>query len=176
VSITASFLAELTPRWQAIAPLRLGGTEPRHVTPNRHVIVEGEGLTLRCEIFQNGLECFPFEDVQVWRGLLLVGYGCHLYVVNLATRAVTEHRYGSYFGSLYIDPDYCLVASGASLYRLDEKGGYAWASRDLGIDGVLVHDVSDGVVHGDGEWDPPGGWRPFSVRLSDGARVTPANV
>lgn len=47
------------------------------------------------------------------------------------------------------------------------------ATEQLGIDGVVVSivDVEKSLVHGQGEWDPPGGWKPFTVRLGDGTRV-----
>lgn len=42
---------------------------------------------------------------------------------------------------------------------------------DLGLEGVIVNSVEDGIVRGEGEWDPPGGWRPFSLRLDTGQFV-----
>jgi len=38
----------------------------------------------------------------------------------------------------------------------------------LGIDGIIVASTSDGVISGEGEWDPPGGWRPFRLSLATG--------
>jgi len=43
-----------------------------------------------------------------------------------------------------------------------------WRSDCLGIDGVMVDQVADGIIRGKGEWDPPGGWRPFQVRFATG--------
>lgn len=42
---------------------------------------------------------------------------------------------------------------------------------DLGIDGVLVTVIDNGVVGGEAELDPPGGWKPFRVDLETGAKV-----
>ena len=166
--MSAKLLTALPSHWNALDPVRLGHPPASGRSPDRHVIVECESNVQRFDVYPNGPESYAFEDAQIWRGLLLVGYGCHLYVVRLATRAVTEHHFDSYFGRLYVAPDHCLVASGCSLYRLDDDGEFLGASRGLGLDGVVVHDVSDGVISGDGEWDPPGGWRPFRVGLSDG--------
>ena len=165
--MNVTLLPQLPPQWAALEPVRLGDAT-RSGLPDRVVIVEDETVVLRCDVFPSGLECYPFEAAEIWRGLLLVGYGCNLYVVNLASRAVTAHRFGSYFGHLYVSSEYCLVASGCSLYRLGDDGEFLWSCRNLAVDGVLVHDVDDGVIRGDGEWDPPGGWRPFSVQLSTG--------
>lgn len=46
-----------------------------------------------------------------------------------------------------------------------------WENRGLGIDGVLVHEISGDVIAGEGEWDPPGGWKPFRVRLNTGQNL-----
>ena len=171
--MNATLFTELPLHWNALDTVRLGGgSVTSGKVPDRYVIVEGDGIVRRFDLYPNGFESYAFEDAKIWRGLLLVGYGCHLYVFNLATHAVSEHHFDSYFGHLYVAPDYCLVASGCSLYRLGDDGEYLWASRGLALDGVVVNNVRDGVIYGDGEWDPPGGWRPFSVRLSDGG---PAN-
>ena len=174
MTLTAAFAAELAPPWTALEPVDLGGVHPRGVAPTRYVVVEGDGVVLRCDLYPNGPECHPFEDTQTWRGLLLIGYGCHLYVVNLATRTVMTHRFRSYFGALTVEPGYCLVASGFSLYRLGPNGDFLWANRDLASDGVIVSDVEGDVINGRGECDPPGDWRPFKVRLSDGATISGA--
>ncbi len=73
-----------------------------------------------------------------------------------------------YFGKFYAGPDYLLAASGDSLLRLAHDGGLLWAAHDLGLDGVVVDWVENGVIHGQGEWDPPGGWQPFELRLESG--------
>ena len=57
--------------------------------------------------------------------------------------------------------------------NLDEEGELLWTSPALGVDGVLVHSIDDGVIAGEGEWDPPGGWRPFRVALSSGLALSP---
>lgn len=91
--------------------------------------------------------------------------------VNLAERAVLEHELDSYFGYLYPIPAGVLVSSGSSLFRFGQDGRIVWLCRSLGVDGVVVHDVRDGVVVGAAELDPPGEWKPFRVALADGSRL-----
>ena len=50
-----------------------------------------------------------------------------------------------------------------------------WSSPELGIDGVIVGSVAEGVIEGAGECDPPDGWRAFRVLLSSGA-VAPGSA
>jgi hypothetical protein len=75
---------------------------------------------------------------------------------------------GSYFGRLYAGDSYLLAASAERLFRIGLDGTLLWASDPLGLDGVVVSCVAGGVVKGEGEWDPPGGWRPFRVCLDAG--------
>ena len=76
-----------------------------------------------------------------------------------------------YFGAFYAGPDYLLVASGDSLLRLGHDGRLLWAAHGLGLDGVIVGLVENGVIQGQGEWDPPGGWKPFALRLDSGQLI-----
>jgi hypothetical protein len=39
---------------------------------------------------------------------------------------------------------------------------------ELGIDGVLVNQIDENFIHGDGEWEPPGGWKPLHLRADSG--------
>jgi hypothetical protein len=100
--------------------------------------------------------------------MLVVGWGECLYLVRLDTQAVSTIDLGYYFSHLYPADDHLLVASGERLFRIDGDGTVAWSSGDVGLDGVIVEQVKDGVVEGQGEWDPPGGWRPFRLSLGSG--------
>lgn len=81
----------------------------------------------------------------------------------------TEVTVEFYFGSFYPLPDSLLVCSGTRLYRLSPTGELMWTSPELGIDGVIVSEVRDGLILGEGEWDPPGGWLPFQISLATGS-------
>ena len=71
-------------------------------------------------------------------------------------------------GELDADAFGVLISSADSLWHLDASGQELWRVDDLGVDGVVIFDVKHGVVHGSGEWDPPGGWLPFEVELRTG--------
>ncbi len=59
----------------------------------------------------------------------------------------------AYFQDLRMNEDSLLVASADRVYRLGENGRVLWRS-EVGIDGVRIHEVSQGKIHGEGEWDP----------------------
>jgi hypothetical protein len=123
---------------------------------------------VRLDLFGSSDECFAFEDVRVWSGLIVVGWGHHLYLVNPNSKGISALDLGSYFGQLYPANDYLLVASAERLYRIGPNAALLWSTGPLGIDGVVVKQVKDGIIHGEGEGDPSGGWRQFRVSLSTG--------
>jgi hypothetical protein len=81
-----------------------------------------------------------------------------------------------YFGHVYPTADYLLLASCSRLFRMEPDRSILWKTELLGLDGVVVRESGPTLVRGDGEWDPPGGWRPFAVLAADGRRVSQASV
>jgi hypothetical protein len=153
-------------------PVRLGQVPPGRGTPDRFVVVESDdGPLLRVDLYRPSDECFAFEEVCLWSGFVVIGWGHQLSMVDLLTRAVLSVDLASYFGHMYPVEQYLLVASAESLFRIESDGSVLWRSDALGIDGVVVDQVAEGIVRGQGEWDPPGGWRPFEVNLGTGQRV-----
>ena len=113
-----------------------------------------------------------FQEALVWAGHLVVGFGEAVHIISLASHAVSSHFLDGYFGHLYATKDALLVSDAAYLWRMTADGSIAWRSAPLGIDGVVVTAVEDDVVRGEGEYDPPGGWKPFRVALATGRPIT----
>ena len=79
-------------------PVRLGQVPTGRGTPDRFVAVEsGEGPLLRVDLYQSRDECFVFEEVCVWSGFVVIGWGNRVYLVEPRTRAVVALYLGSYF-------------------------------------------------------------------------------
>lgn len=166
-----AFEQRLHAPWTHVAPLRVGTAPEGRGTPGAFVLVEAdEAPLLRVDLYA-GPSCFAFEDAIVWSNLLVIGWGERAHLVDLGTRETTSIELGGYFGHLYASSDYLLIASCGRLLRIAPDRSVLWRSAPLGVDGVLVEDVSDGVIHGSGEWDPPGGWKPFTLDLASGAAV-----
>lgn len=123
---------------------------------------------------QEEFRCFC--EALVWCSWAVIGHGQSLYFVDLATRQITAHwldrsasgTEGSYFGQLHAGASYMLVATDSRLLRFDAADAPRWVSPELGVDGVRVHGVDAGIIAGDGEWNPPGGWEPFALDLRTG--------
>jgi hypothetical protein len=158
-------------------PVRLGQVPPVPSAADRFVTVESDqGPLLRVDLYRSNDQCFAFEEVRVWCDFLAIGWGERLFLVNLLSRAAFTLHLGSYFGHIYLTENCLVVASAERLFCIAQDGSVLWQSAVLGIDGVIVDDVEGDLVQGRGEWDPPDGWRPFSVSLQTGQVVCPPQL
>ena len=120
-----------------------------------------------------------FRDVTIWQQLVVVGYGNDVYAYDPAVNSIMSLNLNpqdsfDYFGSFYLSQqgDFLLVATSKALFRFDHNLVLIWKTEALGIDGVLVKRIESSIIHGESEWDPPGGWRPFEVDLLTGRILT----
>ena len=150
-------------------PLRLGklraGAADLHIT-----IARNRRPLLRVDLYA-GRETFCFTDAVAWGRRVFAGYGDTVYVIDPARKTGSVLALESYFGSFYTTPDCFLVASGERLLRFSPLGALLWKSLPLGIDGVVVDRIENQLIQGQGEWDPPGGWRPFAITLDSGVPI-----
>jgi hypothetical protein len=159
--------------WTTMPPLRLGkipsglGTADLFVT-----ISDDDSALLRVDLYGDAsCEIFCPPDALVWSDRVLVGFGYRVYVIDPKEQSASEIYLGREFLHFHGNQDYLLVASADSLLRLARDGTILWRTSNLGIDGVVVNSVENGLIQGEGEWDPPGGWKPFTVRLDLGALI-----
>jgi len=167
--LTASFSNWIDSERIGLDPVRVGRVPVSLGTPDRYVTVaDDDEPVLRINVYAYGLDCFAFEDVVIWRDIVIVGFGSHIHAVVAADRSVVTIELGSYFGHFYPTSEYLLVASGERLFRMGPDRSILWQSEVLAVDGIVVDDPGPVIVQGEGEWDPPGGWKPFAVSASDG--------
>lgn len=162
--------------WTAMPPLRLGKIPSGLPTADLFVTIsEDDNALLRVDLYSDPHDHSPFEDALVWYDRVFVGFGHSVYVIDPKRQSGSEIYLGPplcYFQHFYATQDYLLVASGESLLRLAVDGTILWHTTNLGLDGVVVNSVEEDVIRGEGEWDPPGGWRPFALRLDSGVSIS----
>jgi hypothetical protein len=167
--LAASLSPSIDPAWAQLEPIHVGRVPAGSGPPDPCVSVTRDGRPLlRIDVHAHAPHYVGFEEVIVWRDLVVIGFGGYVHAISALDRSVVSVELGSYFGHLYPGRDFVLLASGERLFRLEPDRSVAWKSAPLGIDGVLVHDVGTKVIRGEGEWDPPGGWKPFAVSVADG--------
>lgn len=139
-------------------------------------IFDDEGQRTRVDVLSNaGASCS--QDVRCVGSLVFIGFGRYVFVLDAKAGEVIGHRLDGYFGRMYDDSDFgnlptkfsVLVTSASEALAFSTTGEVLWVQENLGIDGVLLHAADSRQFDGEGEWDPPGGWRKFSVLADTGA-------
>lgn len=135
------------------------------------VCTENEIANLGFEI-RYEYHCGPFKEALFVGDILAVGHEEYFYLYSLKrSQNILALKMDGYFGSLLHHNGRFYVADSAGVYCIATTGAICWHSPPLGVDGVLVHDVTDQHIHGSGEWDPPGGWQDFVIDIYTGALV-----
>lgn len=180
MSVQATFLsAEDAGAWRDAKPFTLGNPpqSPERAAANVGISFGGE-TRWRVDVCSGaGHSCF--REVRCVGELVYIGYGQQVAVLSTKTSNLVSHPL-DYFGHLYTALDLeapelgssVLVASATELLRFDGAGQLMWRKSALGVDGVLVHRIQGGEIVGDAEWDPPGGWEPFRLRLDSGESIS----
>jgi len=160
--------------WTEVASMPLGDVPVSLGTPDLFALVSSpESPWLRLDLYRGNREYNCFQEAAIWNGFVVVGFAERLHLIDLQSSSHFEFKLGSYFGSLWPGETFLLAASAEHIFCIGSEGSLLWRSPPLGVDGVLIHDVLNQVVRGDGEWDPPGGWQPFCISLEHG-KLLPA--
>ncbi len=130
------------------------------------MLAERAGARRRFDLRYREVDYRHAPRAMVWRDWFVFGFGGR--AILLREGDTVEIDLDCYFGEFLAGDDYLLVISGQGIVRLDPQGRIVWRNDELGLDGVLVFDIEGDVIDGQGEWDPPGGWREFLVSLETG--------
>jgi len=142
-------------------------------------IEDDTGLRVRVDI-PAAEECRAFQEARLIGAKAYIGFGSRLFVVDLHSLQYAMYAMDGYFGHLYSSEDFesldeacsVLVSSASEVLAFGRKGTLIWKTNGLGIDGVTLHEASGGMLRGDGEWDPPGGWQPFVLSQATGEIIS----
>jgi hypothetical protein len=159
--------------WTRAPSIAIGRVPAGRGTPLLYGLVERDGWPeWRIDVYGDPGEETYFRSAAVpWAGGIALGFGWHVYLITGPDRPVRTLHLSRYFQDFRVGEDYLLVLFGAGLMRLGPTGEHIWENSDLAVDGVVVDAIEAGVIRGQGEWDPPGRWRPFAVSLADGRLI-----
>jgi hypothetical protein len=73
-----------------------------------------------------------------------------------------------YFQEIHAGDEYLLLLSGSGITRIGLSGEVEWENPHVAVDGITIGHIQDGMIQGDVEMDPPGGWVSFRVDLATG--------
>jgi hypothetical protein len=118
-------------------------------------------------------ECSPcFKQAEVIGTDVLIGYGNQFVIYDLEEKKQKNVlTLQGYFSEFTHTQDAIYLATDSNIICLDWAGRIRWVSPELGIDGVRIASVGNGVLKGEGEWDPPGGWKSFRLDQRTGQEV-----
>ena len=186
----AEFELEVTPTpdpaWTAVRRVMVGAASRQSGLPDSCVLVRAVGRAmLRIDVYYPVDEYHLRAEAESWGGWIIVGFGARAALLSQDLvfedgGAVREIALSDpmapdsfdYFCSLHSEADTFFITSGQRVFRIGADGALLWKSPIVGLDGVLVSSVAAGVVEGRGEWDPPGGWSPFTLALESGALIS----
>jgi len=156
--------------WIHLEPIRVGAIPGGEGTPDCYVTVETMGKKrLRIDVYTGPDRGFVFEKPMIWGSFVVIGLGNYVYLVCLKSLEVRTFDLGNYLSQLWPTEEYLLVASAERLFQIERSGSLKWSSERLGVDGVRIVRVHHDAIDGEGEWNPPGGWKPFRVNLKSGS-------
>jgi hypothetical protein len=169
-SIPVRFQSVIKPPWLGMEPIRIGNIPPGLGTPAIYVLVgTDERPILRIDRYWD-VESGIGEDGFVWNDQVFIGLGDFVHVIGLPTQNVLEIPC-TCFCYFKVLPDRVLFADMERLRCIGPNGTVQWTSEPIAIDTLTIDRISDGIIYGRGDWDPPGGHRPFRVSLTTGESV-----
>jgi len=162
----------LEDEWREVAAVRVGEPEVAGEGPASYVLAEDAGRRLRIDLFADRSRwIYVATEAIRWRGWIVVGFGYDVCLIDPVSRQVRTLPLAMYFSEFATGADYLIVASGIGLTRVDPAGEVVWCNEEVAVDGIRIDTISEGVISGDAEHDPPGDWRPFRVDLETGRQL-----
>ena len=155
----------LPPAWPPLAATRIGGG---HGSVDLFVLARQGEAGRRFDLRYRAEDYRHRPQATFWRGWFCFGFCGRAILLREEDGATVEIDLGCYFDEFVAGDDYLLITSGQGIVRLAPDGAIVWRNDELGLDGVLIFDIEGDVIDGQGEWDPPGGWREFLVSLETG--------
>lgn len=136
---------------------------------SRHAIIyKDDNPFLRIEILEHSTQCYFRDEFLFWNNLILIGFGEYAYIIELDNLMAQAINLGAYFSEFYPADNQLLILSGQHIHAIGLDNQLQWTADYVGIDGVIIDKVEEDYAYGQGEYDPPGGWKAFKVELSTG--------
>ncbi|SDB58444.1 hypothetical protein [Bauldia litoralis] len=179
MTLTCLLADAIDSEWSRMAAIRLGDVPSTLPTPAHYVLVLKDDRPFKTIEVHLPRQTFSlFIEAQIWEGWIAVGFGCSVFLVSVDGDDICEvdldqsGKYeGNYFAGFSFASDFLLARSGYGLTCIDRRGATKWRNYGLGLDGVTIDGITSDTITGEGEWDPPGGSRPFAVWLDDGRNL-----
>ena len=170
--ITVVFEDHITEPWTDMSPTHIGARSSVGSTPDGYVLVSNNESPFKRIDFTLNPNDYDFQrEALSWKRWIAIGLGERIYLVADDGNRVIEYPLDFYFNGFYPQEETLFAVSGEKIIRVNPDGSLLWVSEPVAVDGVNIFDVNDEIITGDGECDPPGGWREFKVDFDTGKRL-----
>lgn len=132
------------------------------------LVYQADKAFLRLICYGSSAEYRFTQEALIWSDWVIVGLGHGLYLYELKKHISKIFDLGAYFCKFHATANCLFAASGQNIHAFNSQGELLWVSNMLGIDGVVINEITEDFLLGEGEFDPPGGWKPFKINLTDG--------
>jgi hypothetical protein len=137
-----------------------------------YLVVTDNEITVNVFEIRYEYSCNPFQQADIIDDILAVGHQRYFYLFDLRKNAnILILEMSGYFGYTYLDNELLYIADARYIYCINKSGEIIWQSTDLGIDGVIINQIDETKIYGEGEWDPPGGWKEFILEKQKGTSL-----
>ncbi|TWF42586.1 membrane associated rhomboid family serine protease [Chitinophaga polysaccharea] len=153
------------------APILISGEDTRALANFVYVVYEDADTGIKSvyeirsqfHVGQYGWQAFLAGQ------LLVIGHEDFFYLYDLKQQSnLLRLELNGYFGQCREDNGHFFVTDSTGIYCIDKQGRVRWHNDNLAIDGVIINSFEGKHIKADGEWDPPGGWRPFVLDAATG--------
>ena len=166
--MTISFIDSL-PQETALKPVLISGTNSTEYSFKIFLKLGDENLIDRIFEVRYNVRCSPYKEAMLVENLLAVGLEEHFYLFNTITNeTIIILKMNGYFCHLYYDKEAFYITDAYGLYCINKFGEILWSNTTLGIDGVIVMNITDNEIFGSGQCDPPDGWIDFLLDRATG--------
>lgn len=166
--MTISFIDTL-PQETALKPVLISGTNSTEYSFKIFLKLGDENLIDRIFEVRYNVRCSPYKEAMLVENLLAVGLEEHFYLFNTITNeTIIILKMNGYFCHLYYDKEAFYITDAYGLYCINKFGEILWSNTTLGIDGVIVMNITDNEIFGSGQCDPPDGWIDFLLDRATG--------
>lgn len=136
---------------------------------NNYVTGYTDGLPVEVYGIGHDYKSGSFKQAIRFKDLLLIGLGEYFYAYDISKKelkVVSVLQF--YFSKIYVFDERFLVCDACNIYCYNKDCQLIWRADNLGIDGVIINQFTNGILIGEGENDPPGGWITFKIDFQTG--------
>ena len=150
-------------------PILISGSDSCGFSRTEYLIINERDAKPKVFEIKYNSHCSSFKQAIIHNDLLAVGHEETFYLFNLNSKTnLLNLKMFGYFGHLYLDHEKFYIADESGIYCIDSNASVQWHKNSLAIDGVIIDKFTEDRIYGRGDWDPPGGWREFTLDKKTG--------